>query len=42
MGHRPPRGTANEDYGDKDPLGHQIDKLVFAGLDLSAVRPWRP
>lgn len=42
MGHTPPNKTANEDYGDKDPLGRQIDMLSFAGLDMSQVMPWKP
>ena len=40
MGHTPPNKTANDDYGDKDPLGRQIDLLTFVGLDMSGVRPW--
>jgi hypothetical protein len=40
MGHSPPRATSNEAYGDRDPLGEQINFLRFDGLDLSSVRPW--
>lgn len=40
MGHSPPRPTSNERYGDRDPLGDQISRLRFDGLELSAVRPW--
>lgn len=40
VGHTPPRATSNERYGDRDPLGGQIDNLRFDGLDLSRVKPW--
>lgn len=42
MGHRPPGATSNEDYGQKGPLGEQIDAFRIDGLDLSSVRPWGP
>ena len=40
MGHAPLRATSNESYGQRDPLGEQINDVRFDGLDLSGVRPW--
>ncbi|HEX7820955.1 MAG TPA: hypothetical protein VF463_10090 [Sphingobium sp.] len=39
QGHRAAGGTANEDYGDQEPLGMQLGNLRFNGFDLSGVRP---
>lgn len=41
QGHQEPGSSTNDDYGDLAPLGKQLAKLRFDGLDLSAVRPWR-
>jgi integrase len=40
QGHSAANGTANEGYGEQAPLGLTIDKLTFAGLDLSGVKHW--
>jgi integrase len=42
QGHKAAGGTANEGYGDLAPLGKQLAKLRFDGLDLSAVKVWEP
>lgn len=41
QGHKPPNATANEEYGELDSLGRQIERLKFDGLDLSGVKPWK-
>ena len=40
QGHSPAGASAHEVYGSKVPLGREIDKLTFTGLDLSGVRRW--
>ena len=40
QGHAP-RGT-NETYGSREPLGAEIRKVHFQGLDLSVVKVWAP
>ncbi|AYJ86691.1 hypothetical protein D3Y57_12890 [Sphingomonas paeninsulae] len=40
QGHSTANKSANAGYGQRAPLGYEIDKLEFAGLDLSDVRPW--
>lgn len=42
QGHVAAGGSANEDYGAKVSLGLEIDRVAFAGLDLSRVKPWEP
>lgn len=42
MGHAPPRATFNEAYGQRNPLGEQINDVKYDELDLSGVRPRRP
>lgn len=40
QGHSTAGGSAHESYGSKVPLGLEIERVDFAGLDLSGVRPW--
>lgn len=40
MGHRAAGATANEGYGEKEALGLAIDRLQYAGLNLTGVRRW--
>lgn len=40
QGHVPKGGSMNDRYGDRKPLGRQIDNLRFEGLDLSGVKKW--
>lgn len=40
QGHGPARGTANEDYGDREVLGDQIGKVDF-DIDWTNVKPWQ-
>jgi integrase len=42
QGHKAAGGTANEGYGDLAPLGRQLARLRFEGLDLSGVKIWVP
>lgn len=42
QGHKAAGGTANEGYGDLAPLGRQLARLRFEGLDLSGVKVWEP
>ncbi|MEJ7935859.1 hypothetical protein WG907_16590 [Sphingobium sp. AN558] len=41
QGHYRSGATANQDYGSRKSLGLYIDQLVYEGLDLSHVKPWR-
>lgn len=41
QGHKAAGGTANEGYGDLEPLGKLLSDLKFDGVDLSMVKPWR-
>lgn len=41
LGHVRTGGSANELYGGKGALGWYVDQLVFRGVDLSGVAPWR-
>lgn len=40
QGHVPKGGSMNDRYGDRKPLGKQIDNLRFEGVDLSGVKKW--
>jgi integrase len=40
QGHTAAGASANEGYGSKVSLGLAIDRLAFAGLDLSGVKVW--
>lgn len=40
QGHKEQGNATSEGYGDLAPLGRQLAKLSYEGLDLSAVRPW--
>jgi integrase len=40
QGHSTANLTANEDYGQHQPLGWQIDKWQLEGLDLTSVERW--
>jgi integrase len=42
QGHSADKGSTNDHYGDREPLGEHIHNVTFKGLDLSRVLPWEP